>query len=136
MKQGRFFAAANRVAEQEVQPGIPTVFLRRTSVLMIVQENMDPDVLPDLNDFFNWLIPDGGPAFRHIPEGPDGAAAHIRSAAAQTQLSVPVINERLVLRNAAGHLYFQAPFIPTPDGASHFWRLKGIRLNAKNPQIV
>ncbi|GJL78630.1 MAG: hypothetical protein NPINA01_16190 [Nitrospinaceae bacterium] len=84
-------------AEQEIQSGLLTIFLRHTSASLVIQENADPDVLHDLNDFFNRLVPDGDPAFRHRSEGPDDMSAHIRSALTQTQLSVPIIDGRLAL---------------------------------------
>ena len=85
------------VAEQGIRSGLLTVFLRHTSASLTVQENADPDVLLDLNDFFNRLVPDGDPAFRHDSEGPDDMPAHIRSALTQTQISVPIIDGRPAL---------------------------------------
>jgi len=82
----------NWVDEQEVGTGILTIFLRHTSASLIIQENADPDVLKDLNDFFNRMVPDGDPAFRHRAEGPDDMSAHIRAALTQTQLAVPIID--------------------------------------------
>lgn len=87
----------NWVDEQGVGTGILTVFLRHTSASLTIQENADPDVLADLNDFFNRLVADGDPAFRHRSEGPDDMSAHIRAALTQTQLSVPLIDGRLAL---------------------------------------
>ena len=87
----------NWVDEQGIRSGILTVFLRHTSASLVVQENADPDVLKDLNDFFNRLVPDGDPAFRHRAEGPDDMSAHIRAALTQTQLSIPIIDGRLAL---------------------------------------
>ena len=57
---------------------------------LLIQENADPDVLADLNRFFNRLVPDGDSLFKHRAEGPDDMPAHIRSALTQTQLSIPV----------------------------------------------
>lgn len=88
---------ANWVDAEEVGTGILTVFLRHTSASLTIQENADPDVLADLNDFFNRLVPDGDPAFRHVSEGPDDMSAHIRAALTQTQLSVPIIDGHLTL---------------------------------------
>jgi secondary thiamine-phosphate synthase enzyme len=87
----------NWADKQGVESGILTIFLRHTSASLVVQENADPDVLADLNDFFNRLVPDGDPAFRHRSEGPDDMSAHIRAALTQTQLSVPIIDGNLVL---------------------------------------
>jgi secondary thiamine-phosphate synthase enzyme len=85
------------VDAEGIGTGILTVFLRHTSASLTIQENADPDVLADLNDFFNRLVADGDPAFRHRSEGPDDMSAHIRAALTQTQLSVPIIDGCLML---------------------------------------
>ena len=59
--------------------------------------SIEPDVLKDLNSFFNRLIPDGDPLYDHQAEGPDDMPAHIRSALTQTQLSIPVQENKMVL---------------------------------------
>ncbi len=87
----------NWVDAEGIESGILTVFLRHTSASLIIQENADPDVLADLNDFFNRLVPDGDPKFKHRSEGPDDMSAHIRTALTQTQLSVPIIDGNLAL---------------------------------------
>ncbi len=87
----------NWVAVQDILTGILTVFLRHTSASLVIQENADPDVLADLNDFFSRLVPDGDPAHRHQSEGPDDMPAHIRSALTQPQISVPIIEGGMAL---------------------------------------
>lgn len=85
------------VAKQNMRTAILTVFIRHTSASLVVQENADPDVLTDLNDFFSRLVPEGDPAYRHHAEGPDDMPAHIRAALTQTQISVPVIDGEMAL---------------------------------------
>ena len=82
---------------QSIQSGLLTVFIPHTSASLLIQENADPDVLKDLDRFFNRLVPDGDPLYDHQAEGPDDMPAHIRSALTQTQLSIPVRNNRLAL---------------------------------------
>lgn len=78
------------VSQQDIKFGLLTLFIPHTSASVLIQENADPDVLDDLNRFFNRLVPDGDPLFEHQAEGPDDMPAHIRSALTQTQLSIPV----------------------------------------------
>ena len=85
------------VDQQGILTGLLTVFLRHTSASLVIQENADPDVLEDLNHFFNRLVPDGDPAHRHQSEGPDDMPAHIRTALTQTQVSVPILEGRMAL---------------------------------------
>ncbi len=80
----------NWVRRQGIQSGLLTLFIPHTSASLLIQENADPDVLEDLNRFFNRLVPDGDSLFKHRAEGPDDMPAHIRSALTQTQLSIPV----------------------------------------------
>lgn len=88
---------AEWVKDQGMTTGLLTAFIPHTSASLVIQENADPDVLHDLNEFLNRLVEDGDPAFRHTLEGPDDMAAHIRSALTQTQLSIPLIEGRLAL---------------------------------------
>jgi secondary thiamine-phosphate synthase enzyme len=85
------------VHRQDIQSGLLTLFIPHTSASLLIQENADPDVLGDLNRFFNRLVPDGDPLFQHRAEGPDDMPAHIRSALTQTQLSIPVQGNELSL---------------------------------------
>ena len=85
------------VGDQVMTTGLLTVFIPHTSASLVIQENADPDVLRDLNDYFNRLVRDGDPAFLHTSEGPDDMASHIRSALTQTHLSIPLAKGRLVL---------------------------------------
>ena len=80
----------NWVRRQDIQSGLLTLFIPHTSASLLIQENADPDVLEDLNRFFNRLVPDGDSLFQHQAEGPDDMPAHVRSALTQTQLSIPV----------------------------------------------
>ena len=80
----------NWVRRQDIQSGLLTLFIPHTSASLLIQENADPDVLEDLNRFFDRLVPDGDSLFQHQTEGPDDMPAHIRSTLTQTQLSIPV----------------------------------------------
>ena len=80
----------NWVRRQDIQSGLLTLFIPHTSASLLIQENADPDVLEDLNRFFDRLVLDGDSLFQHQAEGPDDMPAHIRSTLTQTQLSIPV----------------------------------------------
>lgn len=49
-----------------------------------------PDVRRDLSEFFERLVPESTPWFRHTTEGSDDMPSHIRSALTSTTLSIPV----------------------------------------------
>ena len=87
----------NWIHSQSIRSGLITLFIPHTSASLLIQENADPDVLKDLNSFFNRLIPDGDPLYYHQAEGPDDMPAHIRSALTQTQISIPVEENKMTL---------------------------------------
>jgi secondary thiamine-phosphate synthase enzyme len=80
-----------------LQTGLLTVFLQHTSASLTLQENADPDVVLDLADFFQRLVPDNPRLYRHTIEGPDDMPAHIRAALTMTQLSIPLVAGELAL---------------------------------------
>ena len=97
---------------QNISSGLLTLFIPHTSASLLIQENADPDVLKDLDRFFNRLVPDGDPLYDHKSEGPDDMPAHIRSALTQTQLSIPVRNNRLALGVWQGIYLFEQRVYP------------------------
>lgn len=94
------------VESSGLRNGVLTVFVRHTSASLLIQENADPEVQRDLERFFARLVPDGDRLFEHRAEGADDMPAHVRSALTQTQLSVPLVDGRLVLGTWQGiYLY-------------------------------
>jgi len=84
------------VDESGITTGLCTIFLRHTSASLTIQENADPDVLVDLENFLSKLVPEGN-HYVHSTEGPDDMPAHIRSVLTSTSESIPVMNGRLAL---------------------------------------
>jgi secondary thiamine-phosphate synthase enzyme len=85
------------VKESQVKTGLCTIFIRHTSASLVIQENADPDVLEDLENFFTKLVPEDSQRYIHNAEGPDDMPAHIRSALTHTSEHIPISNNRLVL---------------------------------------
>ena len=85
------------LAAQDITTGLLTLFIQHTSASLTIQENADPDVVADLNDFFSRVAPEDNRLYRHTAEGPDDMPAHIRAALTQTQLSIPVVRGRMAL---------------------------------------
>lgn len=94
------------VHQQGLTEGLLTLFMRHTSASLTIQENADPDVCRDLQDYFSRIAPENG-SYRHSAEGPDDMPAHIKTALTQTQLSIPVANGRLVLGTWQGIYLFE-----------------------------
>lgn len=94
------------VEGERMTTGLLTVFCRHTSASLLIQENADPDVRADLEDFFAKLAPESS-AYRHQDEGPDDMPAHLRSALTQVQISVPLAGGRLALGTWQGIYLFE-----------------------------
>ena len=83
------------LATLEIDTGVLTIFIAHTSASLTIQENADPDVCRDLEDFFDSLVKKDPSLYRHTMEGPDDMPAHIRAALTQTNLSIPVKDGQL-----------------------------------------
>lgn len=98
---------ASWVQAQGMATGLLTIFCRHTSASLVIQENADPDVQRDLEDFFARIAPEGRGLYRHDAEGPDDMPAHVRAALTQTQLSIPLSDGRLALGTWQGVYLFE-----------------------------
>ena len=93
-------------AQQGLTRGLLTLFCRHTSASLLIQENADPDVRRDLEDYFARLAPpDRG--YRHQAEGPDDMPAHLRAALTGVQLSIPLADGKLALGTWQGIFLFE-----------------------------
>jgi secondary thiamine-phosphate synthase enzyme len=91
---------------QGMATGLLTLFCRHTSASLVIQENADPDVRRDLEDWVAEVAPEND-AYRHQDEGPDDMPAHLRSVLTGVQLSVPLIGGRLALGTWQGIYLFE-----------------------------
>ena len=91
---------------EKVSDGLLTCFIRHTSASLLIQENADPDVQKDLQDFFAHLAKNGM-NYRHTAEGPDDMPNHIRSALTQTSIAIPVRGGKTVLGTWQGLYVFE-----------------------------
>lgn len=85
------------VNNTNIQVGICHLFLRHTSASFIIQENADPDVLVDLENFLSKLVPENSHSYIHSAEGPDDMPAHIRTALTHSSEQIPIAQNRLLL---------------------------------------
>jgi secondary thiamine-phosphate synthase enzyme len=99
------------VAESGVRSGLLTLFVQHTSCSLCVQENADPDVRRDLDEFFRRLVPNADDPsmgwIRHDSEGPDDMPAHIKAALNAVSLAVPVLDGRPALGQWQGIYLFE-----------------------------
>lgn len=87
---------ARVVRDSHTTTGLCTVFIRHTSASLVIQENADPAVTRDLENWMSDLAPESR-NWEHDDEGPDDMPAHAKSAIGNTSLSVPIASGRLTL---------------------------------------
>ena len=102
---------AGFVRDSGCRDGLLTLFVQHTSCSLLVQENADPDVQRDLQEFFRRLVPSSAdPSMRwlaHTTEGPDDMPAHIKAALTAVSLSIPVMDGRPALGTWQGIYLFE-----------------------------
>ena len=95
------------VGQQGISSGMLTLFCRHTSASLIIQENAAGAVRRDLEKYFDELAPEGEGLYEHDDEGPDDMPAHLKTALTQVQLSVPVMQGKLMLGTWQGIYLFE-----------------------------
>ena len=87
----------NFVHKNRLLNGILNINILHTSASLTIQENADPDVLYDLNNFFKKLVPMDNKLYKHITEGKDDMPAHIKSALTNSHLTLSIQENRINL---------------------------------------
>lgn len=77
--------------------GWVNILIQHTSAAITMNENADPSVRTDFENFINKLIPENDPVYIHTTEGPDDMPAHIKSSLFGQSLTIPITNGRLNL---------------------------------------
>ena len=87
--------------------GIINLSILHTSASLIIQENASKDVLVDLENFFNKLVPMNENLYLHKLEGKDDMPAHIKTALTNTHLSLSIIGSTLKFGTWQGIYLFE-----------------------------
>lgn len=82
---------------REYRVGLLHVLLKHTSAALTLNENVDPTVREDFEQYFDRAVPEHQPYYRHVDEGPDDLPAHLKSSLLGASLMLPVSNDRLNL---------------------------------------
>ena len=97
----RGFHLITAIIEKNLQElpayGLLNIFIKHTSAALAINENADPSVRYDFNNFMNKLVPDGDISYSHILEGDDDMPAHIKSSFIGHSLNIPISHNRLNL---------------------------------------
>jgi secondary thiamine-phosphate synthase enzyme len=95
------------VKKNKLINGILNINILHTSASLIIQENADPDVLHDLNNFFKKLVPMDNKLYKHTTEGKDDMPAHIKSALTNSHLTLSVKDNKIILGTWQGLYLFE-----------------------------
>jgi secondary thiamine-phosphate synthase enzyme len=82
---------------REFKIGMMNVLLQHTSASLTLNENADPTVRQDFENWFNGTVREDESYYRHGDEGPDDLPAHIKSSLLGVSLNLPLSNGRPAL---------------------------------------
>jgi secondary thiamine-phosphate synthase enzyme len=94
--------------------GLVTLYIRHTSASLLIQENADPQVLADLQQWMHQAVPEDESLYTHTQEGPDDMPAHIKSALTATSVSIPLLAGELALGTWQGIFLWEHRHRPGP----------------------
>lgn len=81
----------------QIEVGMLNLFIKHTSASLSLNENYDPSVRVDFEQFFNRCVSENEPYFTHTDEGADDMPAHLKSSILGASISIPVSNGQLNL---------------------------------------
>lgn len=82
---------------RQVRVGLLHLFIQHTSASLTINENADPTVREDFENYFSRAVPEDEPYYRHIYEGSDDLPSHIKGSLLGFSLSMPISQGRLNL---------------------------------------
>ncbi len=82
---------------KKVEIGLVNLLLKHTSASLSLNENADPDVRVDMNNYLDEIVPENKKYFRHTIEGADDMPAHIKTSILGNSLTIPITNGSLNL---------------------------------------
>ncbi|WP_367106328.1 secondary thiamine-phosphate synthase enzyme YjbQ [uncultured Psychrobacter sp.] len=89
--------AVRELISTSANAGLVHLFLQHTSASLAVNENADPDVRLDTEDWLNKIAPADQTEYRHTLEGSDDLPAHFKSMILGVSLTIPLVNGALGL---------------------------------------
>ena len=95
------------IKKQKILSGILNLNILHTSASLTIQENADPDVLYDIKNFFDKLVPMNNDFYKHTTEGIDDMPAHLKTMLTNTQLTLSVKNKKPILGTWQGLYLFE-----------------------------
>jgi secondary thiamine-phosphate synthase enzyme len=79
---------------KDFEIGTLNLFIKHTSASLTINENCDPTVRSDMENFINDVVSNKS-YFKHTYEGDDDMPAHIKSSLFGVSLTIPITNGQL-----------------------------------------
>lgn len=77
--------------------GLMHIFILHTSAALTINENADPSVLEDLENYLNITVAENESYYTHNDEGPDDMPSHIKASLLGSSVSIPITDGYLNL---------------------------------------
>jgi secondary thiamine-phosphate synthase enzyme len=77
--------------------GLANFLIQHTSASLTLNENASADVRRDFRSWFDDVVPEDAPYWKHTLEGPDDMPAHIKASLTGPELTLPVRHGELAL---------------------------------------
>ncbi|MFV0590751.1 MAG: secondary thiamine-phosphate synthase enzyme YjbQ [Draconibacterium sp.] len=87
------------------ETGLLHILVKHTSAGITINENADPTVRADFENFINKMIPEDDPVYIHTYEGSDDIVGHLKSSVIGAEITIPITSHRLNLGTWQG-IYF------------------------------
>jgi secondary thiamine-phosphate synthase enzyme len=84
----------------KIKSGIMFLFLQHTSASLTLNENSDPDVRSDFENFLSGVIDSKN--YDHSFEGDDDMPAHLKSSLLSSNVTIPITKGRMALGDWQG----------------------------------
>ena len=81
----------------QINKGVLQIFIKHTSASLTINEAADPTVRSDFEAYFNEMVPENQPYYRHTMEGADDMPAHLKSSILGSSIQIPITDGRLNL---------------------------------------
>lgn len=91
------------INEEKIKEGIATIFTPHTTAAISINENADPDVVFDMKNAFNKLVPQ----YDDYKHSEGNSQAHILSSLVSPSLNVIIENSKIVLGTWQNIYFFE-----------------------------
>ena len=98
---------ATTVGELKFNNALINLSIPHTSCSLLIQENASPAVQNDLISFYKKIAPMDKNLYEHDIEGIDDMPAHIKTSLTQTNLTLSIVDKKLMLGKWQGIFLFE-----------------------------